>query len=681
LTAKKDLVVVESPTKARTIQNILRHGVNVIATMGHIRDLPADEFGVDINDAFRPTYKILPGKHKIASQLKQLAKQYPSIYLATDEDREGEAIAWHTVAVMGKKEEEVKRVAFHEITPETVKKAFLSPRSISLDLVNAQQARRILDRLVGYTLSPFVSSYLVKGLSAGRVQSVALRLIVEREKEIEAFQPQKYWKIRAKVQIADKLFSLDLVRFQGEKLETLAFTSQEIVNKTIAELESGSLSITAIEETKKFVFPPAPFITSTLQQEASTNLGFPATKTMQIAQQLYEGINLGLTGTIGLITYMRTDSPSVAKTAQEEVRKYVEENYGASYLPKKIPVYQARQPAAQEAHEAIRPTSVLRTPEKMKFYLSQEQYKLYELIWRRFLASQMKAAETNHLKVIAQNGLYEFETEQVRIIFPGFTQVYPAKLEKGDPLPDNLKVNQVLSPVSYVAEETQTKPPARYTEATLIRALEKFGIGRPSTYAPTIATLLIRKYIRRQKRTLIPEKIGRAVTEVLLRFFPQIIDVDFTAKMEEELDRVAAGQLNWVTMLHNFYQSYKNILEAAHAHSEEIRSFLSQYLADGEKCPECNAPLVMRKSKYGLFLGCSRFPECRFVKNKEKTSPDSVCPKCGGQLIPRKGKYGQFLACSNYPNCRYTRGMNSHAHYTSHRLKGRQNSKTSQGKI
>ncbi|HOJ39362.1 MAG TPA: type I DNA topoisomerase, partial [bacterium] len=672
---------VESPTKARTIHNILRQSVHVVATMGHIRDLPQNEFGVDIQHGFQPTYKILPGKHKIASQLRQLAKQYPNIYLATDEDREGEAIAWHAAVVMNKKEEEVKRVVFHEITPEAVKSAFLSPRTISRALVDAQQARRILDRVVGYTLSPFVSNYLTRGLSAGRVQSVALRLIVEREKEIESFQPQNYWKIRARVERENLVFFLELVSRDGEKLPALAFQTQESVEEVLSELGKGSLVLAEKNESQRQVPPPPPYITSTLQQEASTALGFSATKTMQIAQQLYEGIPLGLTGTIGLITYMRTDSPSVAQVAQKEARDFIVESYGSEYVPSRPPVYQARQPAAQEAHEAIRPTSVHRTPEKVKFYLSQSQLKLYELIWKRFLASQMKSAETRHIRITAVNGRYDFEAEQVRVIFPGFTVVYPTRIERGDDWPADLKPEQVLSPVEYVAEATQTKPPPRYTEATLIRTLEKFGIGRPSTYAPILATLLDRRYVRRQKRTLIPEKMGCAVIELLTKFFPDVIDVEFTARMEDQLDRVAAGEIDWLTMLTNFYQAYKPVLDKAYSHSQEIREFLSKYLAEGQRCPRCGAPLVLRKSQYGIFLGCSQFPKCRFVQSKNGQSSTSSCPKCGSDLVLRKGRYGQFLACSAYPRCRYTRKLTSHAHHSGHRPEAEPDRAAPPGKV
>ncbi|HDD64632.1 MAG TPA: type I DNA topoisomerase [Firmicutes bacterium] len=611
---KKKLIIVESPTKAKTIKNILKGNSVVKATMGHICDLPENEFGVDIEKDFKPKYVVIPGKEKIVKELKSLSKKYSDIYLATDEDREGEAIAWHITTVMGKNVEEAKRVTFHEITPSAVKSAFENPRKISLSLVNAQQARRILDRIVGYTLSPFLGRYLEKGLSAGRVQSVALKLIVKREKEIENFKPEVFFRIKAKVKKGNTTFILNLKKINGKEISELEFQNEDMVKKIIEEMKKGVLKVSKVTETEKKIHPLPPFITSTLQQEAFKKYGFSSSKTMNIAQQLYEGIDLGKEGNVGLITYMRTDSPSVAKSAQFQAFNYIKTNFGKEFLPDKPPVYKTKSATAQEAHEAIRPTFINKTPQSIKKYLTREQFLLYSLIWKRFLASQMKYGILKNNRLTAVNGIYEFEGISNKIIFEGFMKVWPVKIENLEKFPENIEEGEILNVEEYFYEKDQTKPPPRYTEATLIKTLEKFGIGRPSTYAPTISILLKRGYIKRQKRSLVPLKIGRVVTEILEKFFPDIISIDFTAKMEESLDKIANGEKNWIEILKEFYSHFKPMLDKANEEIVKDKTIINFY----KVCPKCGGKLVLKKGKFGIFLGCSNYPSCNYSEAVDK---------------------------------------------------------------
>ncbi len=620
---EKKLIIVESPTKARTIKNILKDGFLVKATMGHIRDLPENEFGVDIEKNFTPKYVIIPGKEKIVEQLKYLSKKYPEIYLATDEDREGEAIAWHITVAIGKDPEDTKRVAFHEITPYAVKSAFENPRRISLDLVNAQQARRILDRIVGYSLSPFLGKHLEKGLSAGRVQSVALKLVVEREKEIENFRPITFFRIKAKIKKDEKIFILNLKKIDGEEISEDKLQKEDRVREIIEELQKGILKVSEIVETEKKIYPPPPFITSTLQQEAFKKLNFSSSKTMYIAQQLYEGINLGKEGNVGLITYMRTDSPSVAKSAQLQAFNYIKTNLGNEFLPEKPPVYKAKLTTAQEAHEAIRPTFIYKTPQSIKKYLNKDQFALYSLIWKRFIASQMKYAVLGNCRLTAVNGIYEFEGISNKIIFEGFMKIWPVKIEKGTEFPQDMKEGEILNVEEYFSEKDQTKPPSRYTEATLIKTLEKFGIGRPSTYAPTISTLLKRGYIRTEKRKLVPLRMGRVVTELLEKFFPDIISIDFTAKMEESLDKIANGEKSWVETLREFYTYFKPMLDRANEEISKDKAIINSFFGVDKRCPNCGGNLVLRKGKFGIFLGCSNYPSCNYTEPVDKNVNNS----------------------------------------------------------
>lgn len=613
---EKSVIIVESPTKAKTIGGILGKKYIVTSTMGHIRDLPQKEFGVDIEKNFKPKYTILPGKRKIVSRIKKLTENAEEIFMATDEDREGEAIAWHTTIAIGKKIDEVKRVAFHEIIPEAIKESFQNPREISINLVNAQQARRILDRIVGYTLSPLLGKYLEKGLSAGRVQSVALKLIVEREEEIENFVPRIYFVINAEVEKNGYKILFTLTEIDGKKVEK--DIDAALCEKILEELERDKLIVKGKEEKIKKVKPFPPFITSTLQQESSIKLGFSSSKTMFIAQQLYEGVEIE-GKSIGLITYMRTDSPSVAKVAQNSALKFIKENIGTEYVPEKPNFYTSRSTVAQEAHEAIRPTYVYNTPEKIKKYLNSDQFKLYNLIWNRFIASQMKHAEIKNVKVIAENGKYRFSSESNEITFDGFLKIWPVRIDEGQKGLYKVEENEEFNSVNYTKEEKQTKPPPRYTEATLIKTLEKYGVGRPSTYAPTISTLFSRGYIKSKNRSLIPLKIGRIVHQVLKNFFSDIIRIDFTAKMEEDLDKIAQGEKNYLDVLKEFYVSYKRLLDQAYKKINES-DIINDIVGEKRKCPHHNVPLVVRQGKYGIFLACPKFPECKYTERVKENA-------------------------------------------------------------
>ena len=609
----KGLVIVESPTKAKTIGGILGSGYRVMATMGHVRDLPKNKLGIDIEKQFKPEYEIIPGKKNMVSKLRKAAAESEEVYLATDEDREGEAIAWHIMNAIGKDTGDVKRVAFHEIIPEAVKKAFKSPRNISLDLVNSQQARRILDRIVGYTMSPFLAKHLERGLSAGRVQSVALRLIVEREKEIEAFVPLDYWIIKADALKNGKNIMLTLEGIDSKKIDRHFFKNAGEVDRIIGELSGGKLTVTEKKEQVKKIRPYPPFITSTLQQEASIKLGFSSSKTMFNAQQLYEGIEMGGKN-VGLITYMRTDSPSVAKSALSQAVKYIEESFGKEFLPPKPFAYRSKSSSAQEAHEAIRPTSVDMTPDRVKDRLTAEQWKLYTLIWKRFVASQMKEAEIKNIRLAAENGKYRFTAENNSVLFEGFTKLWEVKTDAGEEGVPFLEEGETISVSQYLKEAHTTNPPPRYTEASLIKTLEKFGIGRPSTYAPTLSILFYRGYVKREKRTLVPLKMGRVVYEILMEHFSEIINTDFTARMEEDLDKIVEGNTEWIALMEKFYGEYKPMLDKATESIAEDREKIEQMLVNDKTCPNCGIPLGVKKGKFGIFLACPNFPDCKYTE-------------------------------------------------------------------
>ncbi|WP_376791578.1 type I DNA topoisomerase [Thermoflexus sp.] len=671
------LVIVESPAKARTVSRILGRGFIVKASIGHVRDLLKSQLAVDIENGFKPTYRVPKEKQAVVRELREAVKEADEVYLATDPDREGEAIAWHLTEVTHIPPSKLRRVVFHEITEPAIREAFAHPRGIDMQLVNAQQARRVLDRLVGYKLSPLLWEKVRGRLSAGRVQSVALRLIVEREREIQTFVPEEYWTIAVELskQDEERTFRARLVRYLGAEPD---LKNEEQVRPLVTELEGAIYVVVSVKKGERRRRPAAPFTTSTMQQEASRRLGFTARRTMAVAQQLYEGLPLGEEGSVGLITYMRTDSTNISPLAQEEARRFIAQAYGEHLLPPEPPVYKTRARIAQEAHEAIRPTSVFRTPESVKPYLDRDQYRLYELIWKRFVASQMAPAilDTVTVEIVAvpqalvadgeiplealENPRYLFRATGSVIRFPGFLVVYEeareedAKLEEeeeGGGLLPPLEPNERLRLWRVLPEQHFTQPPPRYTEASLIKALEEYGIGRPSTYAPIISTLFQRGYVERVDKRLVPTPLGITVTDLLVQHFPNIMDVNFTAQMEEDLDRIAAGEVDWVEVLRQFYGPFEQQLQAALARIQKVS--LDHEVLD-EQCPECGAPLQIRYGRFGKFIGCTRFPECRYTRpfyNKLGVP----CPQCGGELLEKKSKRGRtFYGCSNWPTCNFT---------------------------
>ena len=664
-----NLVIVESPAKAKTIGRFLGGDFRLSASFGHIRDLPTHKFGVDIKDNFEPTYAVPPDKKKIVHQLIVAAKNSKEIYLATDEDREGEAIAWHIAALLKRPLEDVKRVVFHEITKSAIQEAFNHPRKINLSLVKAQQARRILDRVVGYQLSPFLSEKMRRrGLSAGRVQSVSLRMIVEREKEIEAFKSQEYWSIKAnlhphlnpsptsgegKKEGEDSFFSAALFSVEGKKIPKLGIKNKEEAEKITSDLKDAPFIVEKVKKEEKRRYPFPPFTTSTLQQEASYKLRFSAKKTMRTAQFLYEGIQLEK-GRVGLITYMRTDSLSVSKIAQKETLSYIKNKFGDDYIPNRPNFYKTKAKGAQEAHEAIHPTSVLRTPEDVKEFLSPEQEKLYTLIWNRFVASQMTPAIFDTVSAEIKADKYLFFAKGETLKFPGYKKVYSSTKKEKETILPPLAEKEKLICSKLIPEQHFTKPPDRYSEATLIKTMEKYGIGRPSTYAPTISTILARKYVELEKRLFKPLPLGVSVNEILIKYFSDLINVDFTAAMEGNLDEIADGKQEWLKVLKDFYQPFSEKLKVAA--NESVRERKEPQKTD-EKCPKCGAILFLREGRYGKFLGCSGFPKCKYTRpltpKKVVQETDEKCPKCGAALVIREGQYGKFLGCSNFPKCKY----------------------------
>ena len=665
LAKKPKMVIVESPAKARTVGRFLGRDYIVRASVGHVRDLPSNRMGVDIDDDFRPHY-VIPAKRKdVVRELRAEVKNSSEIYLATDPDREGEAISWHLTqalkSAIGRRP--VHRVEFHEITRDAIEHAFANPRKIDMRRVEAQQARRILDRLVGYTLSPLLRDKLGRrGLSAGRVQSVAVRLVVEREREIEAFVPVEYWSIEAELakrEEAKRSFIARLHRIRGEEVELHSETETQAV---VAELEKAIYAVTKVKEGQRRRRPAPPFITSTMQQEASRRLGFTARRTMRFAQQLYEGVDLG-DGPVGLITYMRTDSTNVAEQAQAEAREYIVQQYGEKFVPPKPPRYKTRAKGAQEAHEAIRPTSVFRTPKSLKPYLDRNQYRLYELIWRRFVASQMAPAVYDTIAVEILAGPLEgekpylFRASGSSLRFKGFLAVYreakdedergkDAKEEerKREEIPP-LTVDEVLDLVRLLPEQHFTQPPPRYSEATLVRALEEYGIGRPSTYAPIMSTIQQRGYVERRDGRLHPTELGIIVNDLLVGHFPDYIDVGFTAQMEEDLDLIASGKREWVPVLRDFYEPFSAALSQAR---EKMPTVQMGNEPTGELCPQCGHPLIYKYGRFGKFIGCSNFPACRFRK-PILVKTGAKCPECGGDLVEKRTRRGRtFYGCANY---------------------------------
>lgn len=648
----ESLVIVESPAKAKTIGKYLGSKFIVKASMGHIRDLPKSQIGVEIEDNFEPKYITIRGKGSILKELKDARKKVKTVYLAADPDREGEAIAWHLAHYLELNEAEPCRVVFNEITKQAVKDAFKTPRPINIDLVNAQQARRILDRLVGYKISPLLWKKVKKGLSAGRVQSVAVKLINDRENEIKDFVPEEYWTITALLKTGNATFEAKFYGIDGEKRELSSEADVQLILQAIAE---ASFVVSDVKEKERLRNPSAPFITSTLQQEAARKLNFRASKTMSVAQQLYEGIDLGKEGTVGLITYMRTDSTRISPVAQEEAKEYITEKYGANYVPEAPRNYSKKAANAQDAHEAIRPSSVLRDPESVKEFLSRDQLRLYKLVWERFVASQMASAVLDTMSVDLQANNAIFRAAGSKVKFPGFMKVYVEGNDDGvteeDKFLPPLQSGDRVQTDNIDPKQHFTQPPPRYTEARLVRALEEMGIGRPSTYAPTLETIQKRGYVALEEKKFIPTELGELVVQLMEEFFPEILDVEFTAHMEEELDHVEDGKEDWVKVLDQFYSSFKKRLDVA---EEEMKEIEIQDEVSDEICEKCGKHLVYKMGRFGKFLACSGFPDCRNTKPIVKDI-GVTCPKCGeGKIIERRSKKGRvFFGCDKYPGCEF----------------------------
>ncbi len=652
------LVIVESPAKAKTVGRYLGKGYRVEASVGHVRDLLRSQLSVDVENNFKPKYRVPNEKRPVVKKIKELAAKAEEVYLATDLDREGEAIAWHLLESAEIEPERARRVVFHEITRPAIEEAFAHPRELDMNLVNAQQGRRILDRLVGYSISPILWRKVRSRLSAGRVQSVALRLIVEREREIESFVPQEYWTIAAEFSPdgEEDRFIAKLVRVDGEE-PTLA--SEADVKPLLEDMETARYAVSKVKKGTRKRKPSAPFTTSTMQQEASRRLNFTARRTMRIAQQLYEGVDVGNGGQTGLITYMRTDSTNVSAVAQQEAREYIGGKYGADYLPETPPKYRTKARGAQEAHEAIRPTSVLRTPKSLKEHLTRDQYRLYQLIWQRFLASQMTPAvfDTISVEITSSEArhTYLLRASGSTLRFPGFLVVYQESKKKDSQeetrVPTNLNIDQLLKLLRLIPEQHFTQPPPRYSDASLVSALEENGIGRPSTYAPTLSTLQNRGYIRRENRRLIPTETGILVNDLLVEHFPDIVDVSFTANMEAELDKVASGEMTWEEVVRDFYKPFSRMVEEANEKMPEVKTGPELL---GRKCPDCGHELVIRWGRHGKFIGCSNFPACRHTEPwLEKIGVK--CPEDGGDLVIRKTRKGRvFYGCANYPSCEFS---------------------------
>ncbi|GEM90811.1 type I DNA topoisomerase [Oceanithermus desulfurans] len=644
----KTLVVVESPAKAKTIKKILGSNYEVKASVGHVADLPQRDLGVDLERDFEPKYVVKKEKQKVVSDLKKAAQKAGRVLLATDPDREGEAISWHVARLLDLDPNQPLRVHFHEITPRVIKEAVKKPTPIDQNLVDAQQARRVLDRLVGYNLSPVLSAqFRQRALSAGRVQSVALRLVTEREAEIEAFVPKEYWTLTGRFEAGARfdaeLYEIDGKRVLDKKKEAFLITSEEQARAVEAEVRQvPAWQVAAVERKEKKRHALPPFTTSTLQQAASSRLGWGAGRTMRVAQRLYEGVNLGPEGPVGLITYMRTDSVRVAPEAIAEARGFIPKAYGPEYLPSKPNHYRGKKSNVQDAHEAIRPTSVNRRPEQVKPFLSDEEFKLYDLIWRRFVASQMTSAVYDQTVITVTGGRFTFRAAGSILKFDGFLRVWGRDQTEEPPLPE---VAQGASArlVELAAEQHFTQPPPRYTDASLVKKMEELGIGRPSTYAPTIDTLERRAYVERQGRALKPTELGKRVVEFLVEHFPKVVAYEFTARVEDRLDEVEEGKQPWPEVVREFYQPFTEELERV----------------PRKTCPVCGRPLEIKVSRYGQFLGCTGYPECSYTEPlEEKKEAEPIgedCPKCGAPLVRKWGRYGSFIACSAYPKCDYTR--------------------------
>lgn len=653
----KNLIIVESPAKAKTIGNFLGKDYEVIASKGHIRDLPKTSFGIKIEDEnFKPEYRISNDHSNLVKELKEKAKKAKTIYLATDEDREGEAIAYHIAKAINKDENSLPRIVFHEITKSAIENALKNPRSLNINSVNAQQTRRLLDRIVGYKLSPLLNQKIQKGLSAGRVQSAALKIIVDREREIKAFIPLKYFSIDM---IFEKDLQAELIEFQNQKIEKLSLTNEDRAKLIFENCKNTSFKIKDIESKDRKIAPQAPFMTSTLQQSASNRLGFNPKKTMMIAQKLYEGVKTHQ-GIMGVITYMRTDSLNIAKEALEEVRKLIKNEFGKEYLPNKANIYTTKSKGAQEAHEAIRPTNLSFTPKLASEFLEKDEARLYTLIYNRFLASQMNPAISQTQNVYAKSNEAIFKISGRKILFDGHYKVY-GDMDKDKILP-NLKLEDTLHIQNIELNSHLTEPPSRYSEAGLVKKLENLGIGRPSTYAPTISLLSAREYVHVDKKQIIPNEIAFVVTEVLEQNFKDIVDSDFTSKMEDKLDIIAEGKMDWQEVLREFYFPFMRKIDEGKKNIKSQKTFTKL----DETCPDCGGELAIRKGRYGEFIACLNFPKCKYSRNlKQETQNEEKnekklntigikCPSCQeGEIVERFSKRGKFYGCSAYPKCNY----------------------------
>lgn len=661
---KGRLVIVESPAKARTINRYLGKDYKVVASVGHVRDLLKSKLSVDIDNNFEPTYRVPNDKRDVVKEIKKLGQEAEEIYLATDLDREGEAIAWHLLEAAELDPERTKRVVFHEITREAIEKAFANPVVLNMDLVNAQQGRRVVDRLVGFQISPILWEKVRGGLTAGRVQSVALRLIIDREREIEAFIPQEYWSIEAELRPEgsaeiENTYKANLTHVDGHKLKIEA---RETLQPILLDMESARYEVRKIRRGTRVRKPYPPFITSTLQQDASRQLNYSAKKTMTVAQQLYQGIDVGNGGETGLITYMRTDSTKISESSQYQARNFITANYGETYVPSEIPHYATKSKRAQEAHEAIRPTSVSRTPKALKGFLKKDQYRLYKLIWQRFVASQMSAAVYETLSVIigadGSEHVFVLRASGSKIKFPGFLKVYDrnnrktSQAEKDlERIPDQLSVGQGQDLVKLLPEQHFTQPPPRYSEASLVSVLEENGIGRPSTYAPIMGKLVQRGYVVKDDRRLKPTETGFIVNDLVSEYFSSIVDVGFTAQMERDLDQVASGAEQWRDRVREFYGPFAKQLDYAKLEMPKIEPV---YIPVGRSCPECGHDLVQRWGRYGLYIGCSNKPNCSHTERWVERI-GVICPEDGGDLIEKRTRKGRlFYGCENYPECEFS---------------------------
>lgn len=642
----KNLIIVESPTKAKTIKNFLDKNYEVIASKGHIRDLPKSTFGIKIDEnSFTPIYRVSKEYSKIVKEIKDLAKKSDTIYIATDEDREGEAIGFHIATAIGKEPTELPRIVFHEITKSAILNALKEPKIIDLDKVNAQQTRRLLDRIVGYKLSPLLSSKIQRGLSAGRVQSSALKIIVDRDKEIDEFIPVQYFKITAKRDDVE----FNLVEFKNTKLDKLDIKTLEDASNILSTLQQEEFKVELIDIKSRKTSSPAPFMTSTLQQISSNTLGYTSKKTMMLAQSLYEGVKTD-EGQSGLITYMRTDSLTISKEAQDSARDFISKKFSKEYLPAEPKEYKSKAKGAQEAHEAIRPTRIDFTPEIAKKYLKDDELKLYTLIYNRFLASQMEDAIFESVNIIISSKSGKFKTTGRTLKFDGFYKIY-GDIDKDKLLPE-FKLNEEIEFDSIISSEHFTEPPARYNEASLIKTLESLGVGRPSTYAPTISILQSRGYIEIDKKQLKSTEIANKVIKLLDEHFHEIVDSNFTAKLEEELDEIANSKKDWQGVLGEFYHPF---IEKVEKGKTDIKS-QKVVVEIGEKCPDCGEELVKRGGRFGEFIACSSYPNCKYTRAIEKLiEVDEKCDKCGSDMVQKRGKNGEFLACKNYPDCKNTK--------------------------